>query len=99
MGDTRYFDYLNMMSMFLLICVACSIATSNGHPPSWGSDISDDPMVASLRASQNIANNEVDLDADSNVQTIEQSLLPLSRTLCCNRRTQRCCPKKNQIGC
>merc|ERR1712150_96670 len=94
---TRYFDYLDMMSMFLLICVACSIATSNSHSP-LGSDTSEDSMVASLKTAQNVDNSEVDLDGESNVLYLEQSLLPRSRSgwCCCYRNEHNYCMKNEK---
>ena len=75
----------NTMSMVLLLCVVCNIAISNGNVLR-DIDISEDPMVASLKISSNVANNDVDLDADSSVPNLEQR-----GPMCCEIDGQAVC--------
>merc|ERR1711894_758748 len=69
--DTRDLKMKSTMSMVLLLCVVCSIAISNGNVLR-DIDLSEDPMDASLKTSLNVDNNDVDLDADSNVPYLEE---------------------------
>merc|ERR1712043_133611 len=65
----------NTMSIILLLWAVCSIAISNGNVLR-DIDISEDPMVAALKTSSNVDNNDVDLDADSNVPYLEERQEP-----------------------
>ena len=75
----------NTMSMVLLLCVVCNIAISNGNVLR-DIDISEDPMVASLKTSSNVDNNDVDLDADSNVPYLEER-----GPMCCSKNGVTIC--------